>query len=150
MCLCFHNLVKDKCELVTKFCKTPPNVRYLLSNTIILIHIIPCGCTTCAGACKCTDSVSMRVWNWDVNYVHYLTSHVAALALPALTAPLTHTLASFPGLAQLLVVCIVRSCAVKMFTAGNASSLPLFLHSFKMPSITKYTHMEPDIPLHVL
>ena len=52
----------------------------LPSNTIILIRIMPCGCTTYVGACKCTDSVSMRVWNWDVNNIHYLTSHVAALS----------------------------------------------------------------------
>jgi len=86
-------------------------------------HMHKCGLT---GAYKCTDSVSLRVWNCDIDYAHYSTSRVAALALPALMAPLTHTLASFPGLVQLLVICIVQSCAVKMLTAGNASSVLLF------------------------
>ena len=47
-----------------------------------IICIMPCGYATWVGACKCTDSVSLR-WNRDVGYAHYSTPHVAALALPA-------------------------------------------------------------------
>ena len=125
----------------------PTPLKYYPHHALHMHHMHKCGLT---GACKCIDSVSLRVWNWDIDYAHYSTSHVAALALPALTAPFTHTLALFPGLIQLLVICTVRSCAVKMLTAGNASSLPLFSYSLKMLSITKYMHVEPDIPLHVL
>jgi len=39
---------------------------------------------------------------------------IAALALQALMALLTHTLASFPGPDQLFIVCNVWSCGVKL------------------------------------
>jgi len=57
---------------------------------------------------------------------------------------------SRPAFGQLLVICSVQSCTVKMLTAGNASSLSLFSYSHKMLSIAKYMHVEPDITSHVL
>ena len=53
-------------------------------------------------------------WNklfWNVerfNHAHCSTPHVAALTLPALMAPLAHTLASFPGPDQLFIICSVK------------------------------------------
>jgi len=53
-----------------------------------------------------------------VDHAHCSTPHVIALALPALTAPLAHTLASFPGPNQLFIACSVQwSCGVKMSSA---------------------------------
>ena len=47
------------------------------------------------GAYKCIDSLGLRAWNWDVNYIHCWTLHVATLSLQELMAPLTLTLVSF-------------------------------------------------------
>jgi len=113
----FPQFSKDKCKPVTETCRTPRYLGMEMFNLVYnhppppplkyhnitktIIHIMLCGCATYVGTCKCTESVSLRVWNWDVNYTHYSTSRVAALALQALTALLAHTLASFPGLVQL-------------------------------------------------
>jgi len=49
------------------------------------------------GLNECIHSVSLRVWNWGVDYAHCWTPHIAALAQQALKAPLTCTLALFPA-----------------------------------------------------
>jgi len=102
-----------------------------LRNNVVLGILYCASRNTCMGAawqcaCECTDRVGLRVWNWDIDYTHCWTPHVAALALQALMAPLTHTLASLPSPAQLLAVCSVWSCTwckdVKCLLFGSTCS----------------------------
>jgi len=62
----------------------------LLEVPLYPYHVL---CTACIG----TNSVSLRVWDWGVEYGHCWPPHIAALALLALMALLICTLASFPS-----------------------------------------------------
>ena len=82
------------------------------ASRVACVHV---GVASLTGACKCIDSESESVE--CVDHTHCSTPHVAALALPALTAPVTHSLALFPSPNHLFVVCRVWSCDVKMSSA---------------------------------
>ena len=107
------------------------------------LHHASCACRMCkcgpTSACKCIDSEFESVEL--VDYAYCLTLHVAALALQALTALLTHTLATFPGPNQLFIICSVWSCGVKMLGA-HCSAPHVAALALQAP---KATHTRPSI-----